>query len=129
MTRILAILGLAALVAGCGATSKAARAPTTLAGTLGYRASPPAPSGPLMVQASQPDAPARPAMPARKLLCDAPSLTYLVGRPRTEIPVPADLSHRRVVCASCPSSDDYRPDRTDIVFDPKTGVITAVTCG
>ena len=43
--------------------------------------------------------------------CDAASLAYLVGRPRTEIPVPVDPSHRRVSCTSCVVTDDYRPDK------------------
>jgi hypothetical protein len=63
------------------------------------------------------------------MLCDAPSLAYLIGKPRTEIPVPADLSKRRVACTTCPASDDYRPDRTDIIFNARTGRVSEVTCG
>ncbi|MDR3511332.1 MAG: proteinase inhibitor i78 [Caulobacteraceae bacterium] len=61
--------------------------------------------------------------------CEAAALAYLVGRPKSEIPVPVDPSHRRVACATCPASQDYRPDRTDILYDANTGLITAVTCG
>jgi hypothetical protein len=61
--------------------------------------------------------------------CDAPQLTYLIGRPKTEIPVPVDPSRRRVSCTTCPVSQDYRPERTDILFDEKTGLVTAVKCG
>ena len=130
MRFVLASVALAALLAGCGAASNVAEAPkpTTLSGTLGYHPASPPFSGPTAAPGAL--AGSEPSMPpARKLLCDAPSLTYLVGRARTEIPVPADLSHRRVVCTTCPSSDDYKPDRTDIVFDAKTGIIKAVTCG
>ena len=124
MKRLLAILMLASLAAGCSATDKAGQAPspTTLAGPLGYRP----PSNPLTAQDAH--APA-PMAPAPKLQCDAPSLTYLIGRPKTEIPVPADLSHRRVVCTHCPGNTDYQPTRTNILFDPATGLITAVKCG
>lgn len=61
--------------------------------------------------------------------CEAPSLAYLVGRPKTDIPVPVDPSRRRVSCATCPVTQDYRPDRTNIIFDQTTGLVTAVKCG
>ena len=61
--------------------------------------------------------------------CDAPTLTWLVGKPRTEIPTPIDPSRRRVYCSSCVITEDYRPDRTDIVFDDRTGLVTEVKCG
>lgn len=61
--------------------------------------------------------------------CDAPSLAYLVGHMKSEIPVPVIPSRRRVACDSCPVTQDYRPERTTILFDANTGVITSVTCG
>lgn len=61
--------------------------------------------------------------------CDARSLAWLVGKPRTQIPVPVDPSKRRVACSSCAAADDYRADRTNIVFDAETGLVIAVTCG
>lgn len=61
--------------------------------------------------------------------CDAPQLAYLVGHMKSEIPVPVIPSKRRVACDSCPVTQDYRPDRTNILFDANTGVITSVTCG
>ena len=61
--------------------------------------------------------------------CEAASLAYLVGRPRTEIPVPVDPTSRRVSCTTCPVTQDYRPERTDILFDAQSGLITAVKCG
>ena len=36
--------------------------------------------------------------------CDASALAYLVGHPRTEIPVPVDPSRRRVSCTGCTAS-------------------------
>jgi hypothetical protein len=61
--------------------------------------------------------------------CEAASLAWLVGKPRTAIPVPVDLSNRRVSCTTCPVTQDYVPERTDILFDAQTGLITAVKCG
>jgi hypothetical protein len=61
--------------------------------------------------------------------CEAASLAYLVGKPRTEIPVPVDPNTRRVSCTTCPVTQDYLPGRTDILFDAQTGLITAVKCG
>jgi hypothetical protein len=61
--------------------------------------------------------------------CDAASLAWLIGKPKSEIPVPVDTSRRRVYCDACPVSQDYRPDRTDILFDANTGIVTEVKCG
>lgn len=69
------------------------------------------------------------APPRDPTACEAASLAYLVGRPKTEIPVPVDPSRRRVACTTCPVTQDYRPNRTNIYFDQATGLITAVKCG
>lgn len=61
--------------------------------------------------------------------CDAKELQYLVGKPRTEIPVPLEPSKRRVLCSTCAATMDYRADRQTIVFDTETGIIKSVTCG
>ena len=134
MRRVWATVLLTALLAGCGGhatVSSRTLVPTTMAGGLGYRLSPiPVDvAGPL--QGSAPMSPTvpvtRPApMPSQ---CDAPDLTYLIGHPRTDIPVPVDPSRRRVSCTTCPVTEEYRPDRTDILFNADTGVITAVKCG
>jgi hypothetical protein len=119
---------LAGLLAGCNAADRSPRAPApvTLAETLGERSPTPSAgaSTPLIMQAE-----AAPAAPPQKLQCDAASLDYLVGHPRKDIPVAADFSRRRVSCTSCPAAEDHRPDRTDILFDLRTGLVTAVTCG
>lgn len=73
--------------------------------------------------------PNSPNTPTVRPQCDAPSLAYLVGKPKTQIPVPVEPARRRVSCSTCPIADDYRPDRTDIIFDTKTGVVLSVTCG
>jgi hypothetical protein len=133
MRRVLAAVLLTALLAGCG--KEAARpgptlVPTTMAGGLGYRMTkiPVDAPGPLLgsVMSAMP-APPQPAPPPSQ--CDAPGLAYLVGHPRTDIPVPVDPSRRRVSCTTCPGADSYRPDRTDILFNADNGVITTVKCG
>jgi hypothetical protein len=61
--------------------------------------------------------------------CGAGALAYLVGRPRTEIPVPTDPSRRRVTCTTCPVTQDLRPDRQTVTYDAATGRVVGVTCG
>ena len=70
-------------------------------------------------------------MPAEepKDSCGARPLQYLVGKPKSEIPVPVDPTSRRVTCTSCPVTQDYRPDRLNIFFDAETGIIKEVKCG
>lgn len=74
---------------------------------------------------------APPAMPAEepKDTCGAKPLQYLVGKPKSEIPVPVDPTKRRVTCTTCPVTQDYRPDRLNIFFDAETGIIKEVKCG
>ena len=61
--------------------------------------------------------------------CGASPLQYLVGKPRTDIPVPLDPGKRRVVCSSCVMTMDYAADRQTIIFDTDTGIIQSVKCG
>ena len=35
----------------------------------------------------------------------------------------------RVVCTTCPTTRDYRPDRLNLRFDEATGIIESVDCG
>ena len=67
--------------------------------------------------------------PGKPDLCNAQSLTYLIGRPRTEIPIPVDPSKRQVVCTTCIAPDDQSDTRQRILFDSETGLITAIGCG
>jgi hypothetical protein len=90
----------------------------------------PAPASAQPVQPPQPPYIAPLVSPAPiQSRCEAASLAWLVGKPRTAIPVPVDLSNRRVSCTTCPVTQDYVPERTDILFDAQTGLITAVKCG
>jgi hypothetical protein len=61
--------------------------------------------------------------------CRAGELQWLVGKPRTEIPVPVDIVNRRVACTSCPVTDDYSPYRLNIFFNARTDIVEQVRCG
>lgn len=62
-------------------------------------------------------------------ICRAGELQWLVGRPRTDIPVPVDVVNRRVTCTTCPVTMDYNPGRLNILYDRDTGVVREVKCG
>ena len=61
--------------------------------------------------------------------CGARALAHLVGKNRSEIPVPVNPGQRRVACTTCPITEDYSPWRLNIFYDARTGVITEVRCG
>ena len=79
--------------------------------------------------ASTPPPPAPAAPPKQRDSCGALPLQYLVGKPRTEIPVPVNPSLRRVVCSTCMITEDYNPGRQTITYDDKTGLVLSVRCG
>jgi hypothetical protein len=86
----------------------------------------PAPSAPPPISEA-PTVPLPP--PPAEDSCKSSELQYLVGRNRSEIPVPTDPSKRRVACTTCPVTMDYRPDRLNIFFDAETGIVKEVKCG
>ena len=97
---------------------------------------PPAPGEVLSAPPTKPagtpadaDPPGAPPASSGPDTCGATELGFLVGKPRTEIPVPADLTHRRVVCTTCPITPDVRPERQTITYDAATNRVTRVTCG
>jgi len=61
--------------------------------------------------------------------CGASALQGLVGRPRSEIPVPVRPELQRVACATCPITMDFNQNRLNFFFDTETGVIREVRCG
>lgn len=61
--------------------------------------------------------------------CGAVALQGLVGRPRSEIPVPVDPARQRVACSACAVTQDYSPARLNFFFDADTGLIQSVRCG
>lgn len=112
----ISVLALVSLV-GCSSTY-AARTPEAKAPTAA-----PAPAA----QALRTPIP-RPDVTPRDQ-CGAADLQGLVGRPRTEIPVPLQPSRQRVACTTCPVTEDYDPGRLNFYFDRETGVIREVRCG
>lgn len=87
---------------------------------------PPAPAPLPVARAPQYDYSPRPVQTDQ---CGARQLQTLVGRPRTEIPVPVLPGTRRVACTTCPLTQDYLPGRLNILFDEQTGIIREVRCG
>lgn len=61
--------------------------------------------------------------------CGAADLQYLVGRSRSEIPVPVRPNLQRVACTTCPVTQDYSPSRLNFFFEAQTGIIREVRCG
>ena len=112
---LLAVAALA-VVGACAEPAKQAPPPPAPAAA-------PAPAPPPPVAA----APAPPPKPRDS--CGAISLQYLVGKPRTDIPVPVNPAMRRVVCSTCMTTQDIIPTRQTITFDSQTGLVTAVKCG
>ncbi|HEY8574615.1 peptidase inhibitor I78 [Phenylobacterium sp.] len=61
--------------------------------------------------------------------CGASRLQHLVGRPKSEIPIPVDPGRQRVACTTCPVTQDFSPQRLNFFFDADTGVIREIRCG
>lgn len=62
-------------------------------------------------------------------LCKAGDLQWLVGKPKAEIPVPVDVVNRRVVCTTCPVTEDYSPYRLNVFFNDETDLVEQIRCG
>lgn len=62
-------------------------------------------------------------------MCRAGEMQWLIGRPRTEIPVPVDVVSRRVTCTTCPVTQDYSPSRLNIFYNSQTSIVEVVRCG
>ena len=60
--------------------------------------------------------------------CGAAASQSLIGRNVAAVSFAAD-ANVRVVCTTCPTTKDYRPDRLNVRFDQATGVIRQVDCG
>lgn len=81
---------------------------------------------------AQPEPPAPPPVVAPEPVadtCGARPMQSLIGRPRTEIPIPLRPERQRVVCTTCPMTMDYVPERLNFLFDASTGLIKEVRCG
>lgn len=60
--------------------------------------------------------------------CDAEANQSLIGSHVGAVSFPAD-ANVRVVCTTCPTTKDLRPDRLNVRFDQDTGIIRRVDCG
>jgi hypothetical protein len=98
-------------------------------GSCAAPAKPPPPPAAAPAPAPPPPPVAPQPPPAPKDSCGAAPLQYLVGKPRTDIPVPVNPSRRRVVCSTCVMTHDYISTRQTIAYDAQTGLVTAVKCG
>jgi hypothetical protein len=111
-------------IALCLAACSGPRYPTTAP----EAGAPPSPSPPALA-AKPPRSPIpRPRVQVRDQ-CGAAELQSLIGRLRTEAPVPIDPNRQRVACTTCPAAEDFDPARLSILFDADTGVIRQVRCG
>lgn len=60
--------------------------------------------------------------------CDAEAARSLIGAHVGAVTFPRD-ANVRVVCTTCPTTKDLRPDRRNVRFDQATGIIERVDCG
>ena len=87
----------------------------------------PPPPAPPPAASPAPPPPPEPAPSADA--CNAAEHQHLVGRPRSEIPVPVKPNLQRVACTTCPITMDHNPNRLNFFFDAATGIIREVRCG
>lgn len=60
--------------------------------------------------------------------CKLEAARSLVGSHVGAVSFPRD-ANVRIVCTTCPSTRDFRPDRLNVRFDQATGIVTSVDCG
>ena len=86
--------------------------------------------GPAPSVAAAPPIPVKPAEPRPAPdQCGLDELRGLVGKSRLEIPIPLEPGRRRVLCETCPRSQDIVAGRQTVLFDARTGLVTSVVCG
>ena len=60
--------------------------------------------------------------------CDAEAARSLIGSHVGAVSFPAG-ANVRIVCTTCPTTKDLRPDRLNVRFDQASGIIRSVDCG
>jgi hypothetical protein len=83
-------------------------------------------AGALAVAACAPVGTSAPAEGPQR--CDAAAARSLIGSHVGAVSFPAG-ANVRVVCTTCPTTRDLRPDRLNVRFDQATGLIQSVDCG
>jgi hypothetical protein len=100
--------------------------------TLAACASEPEPAAPAPqpspATAPTPAPPPRASRPSDDM-CGAYEAQDLVGRSRSEIPVPVLPALQRVACTTCAMTMDFNPKRLNFFYDADTGLIKEVKCG
>jgi hypothetical protein len=119
MRRIALATVLALVLAGCGSDGPGSPVETP-------PPAPPAPPPPISVAPEPISVPPAPFVPPDQ--CGAWELQDLVGKHRTQIPVPVEVTRRRVVCTTCPKTMDYSPTRLTIEYDAVSERVTSVAC-
>lgn len=99
-----------------------------LASCTTQTAAPPPPPPPAPAPKPPPPPPPPPPPKPAPDQCGAAPLQSLVGRPKSEIPIPLRPGARRVVCTTCPMTEDFNPTRQTILFDATSGLVTSVKC-
>nr|MEA2799843.1 hypothetical protein [Phenylobacterium sp.] len=127
MKRAAAILLALVVVAGCAAPSYPVVSPP--AAPPRTTASPPTQPQPQPQPPPPRRSPIRPPQVSVNDQCGAAAQQGLIGRPRTEVPIPITPDRQRVACTTCPVTLDYRADRLNFFFDAETGIIKEVRCG
>lgn len=107
----------------------AAAAMLTLAGCASeLEPARPAPQAPTPAPAPAPPPPASRPRPNEDM-CGAYEAQDLVGRPRSEVPVPVLPALQRVACTTCAVTMDFNPRRLNFFYDAQSGLIKEVKCG
>lgn len=111
--RALVVLAAAAMAASCSNSPPVADQPA-----------------PRTVEQAEQSRPVGVRMPGSEAdLCRAAEMQWLIGKPRTDIPVPVEVVNRRVACTTCPITEDYSAYRLNIFFNEESGLIEQVRCG
>lgn len=69
-----------------------------------------------------------PATDSRPQRCNAEASQSLIGSHVGAVDFQAG-ANVRIVCTTCPTTKDLRPDRLNIRFNQATGIIERVDCG
>ena len=72
--------------------------------------------------------PPEPEPPSGPQACDAADAQELIGSHVGAVTFAPD-KNVRIVCTTCPTTRDYRPDRLNVRFDQTTGQIEKIDCG
>jgi hypothetical protein len=85
-------------------------------------------AGVLAIAACAPVSPPAPSPTDAPQRCDAAASRSLIGSNVAAVSFAAD-ANVRVVCTTCPTTRDFRPDRLNVRFNQATGIIESVDCG